>query len=85
MIGEWLHHQAGPAAWLTLDESDDDPARFWRYLITACRIALPNVGQTTLNLLQGTPPPVEAAITSLELVSVSQVETRIVRNAKVER
>jgi ATP/maltotriose-dependent transcriptional regulator MalT len=69
----------------SLDEGDNDLVRFWRYLITACQIALPNVGQTALSLLQGTPPPVEAAITGLELVLVNQVETRIVRNAEVER
>jgi hypothetical protein len=31
--GEWLKEQKAPAAWLTLEPADDDPGRFFLYLI----------------------------------------------------
>jgi LuxR family transcriptional regulator, maltose regulon positive regulatory protein len=39
-------------AWLTLDASDNDPTRFWSYLIAACRIARADFGQAALTQLQ---------------------------------
>ena len=35
LVAEWFHEQTLPAAWLTLDEQDNDPVLFWRYLIAA--------------------------------------------------
>ena len=61
------------SAWLALDEGDNDPARFWRYVVAALRTALPGVGEDALALLQDAQsPPVEAALTSLvnEMASV---------------
>jgi LuxR family maltose regulon positive regulatory protein len=53
-------------AWLALDAADNDPARFWRYVVAALRTAVPGVGEGTLVLLKDTQsPPVEIALTSL--------------------
>jgi LuxR family maltose regulon positive regulatory protein len=38
-------------AWLSLDDSDDEPARFWLYVIEALRRLDPGVGSTSLPLL----------------------------------
>jgi LuxR family maltose regulon positive regulatory protein len=35
LLGEWVRQIDRPAAWLSLDEGDDDPARFWAYLTAA--------------------------------------------------
>ena len=35
LLGEWIRQIDRPAAWLSLDERDDDPARFWAYLAAA--------------------------------------------------
>jgi LuxR family maltose regulon positive regulatory protein len=40
-------------AWVSLDESDDDPVRFWVYVIEAFRVVEPGYGETQLGLLQG--------------------------------
>ena len=42
---EWLRQQKHPAAWLTLDEQDNDPILFWRYLIAAVQQADARLGQ----------------------------------------
>jgi len=35
LLGEWIRQVDRPAAWLSLDEGDDDPARFWAYFVAA--------------------------------------------------
>ncbi|HOU15059.1 MAG TPA: LuxR C-terminal-related transcriptional regulator [Anaerolineae bacterium] len=54
------------SAWLSLDEADNDPARFLRYVIAALQSALPEVGREAVALLEsGAPPALEEALTSL--------------------
>lgn len=57
LVCQWLHHLAAlpnppRIAWLALDEGDNDPLRFWRYVITACRAFGPEVGAQSLALLE---------------------------------
>lgn len=53
-------------AWLSLDEGDDDPARFLAYLIAALQMVEPDVGAGALVALQSPqPPPMEALVTAL--------------------
>jgi LuxR family maltose regulon positive regulatory protein len=53
-------------AWVSLDERDNDPMRFWAYLIAALQTLQPNAGQTVLAMLQSPqPPPIETILTEL--------------------
>ena len=53
-------------AWLALDPGDNDPARFWRYVVAALSTALPGVGDETLALLQDSQAsPGEVVLTTL--------------------
>ncbi|GHO87497.1 LuxR C-terminal-related transcriptional regulator [Dictyobacter formicarum] len=38
-------------AWLSLDANDNDPVRFWRYVMTACQVFQPDPGQPALEQL----------------------------------
>src|SRR5512141_3477059 len=49
-------HQQSPIAWVSLDEADNDPIRFWTYLIAACQSVQNDIGESGLALLQ-TPQP----------------------------
>src|SRR3712207_6897979 len=43
LLGEWLEERSGDGstvAWLSLEEADNDPARFLAYLVTALRSGL---------------------------------------------
>ena len=72
LVAEWLRHlqDAGDAApavsWLSLDEGDSDPARFWAYLIAALQMVDPAIGQTAQAMLHSPqPPPPESLLTAL--------------------
>ncbi|HVN55300.1 MAG TPA: LuxR C-terminal-related transcriptional regulator [Anaerolineaceae bacterium] len=57
LIGEWAAASGRDFAWLTLDVDDNDPVRFWTYLIVALQKAVPGVGQAALSQLQSPQPP----------------------------
>lgn len=69
LLAEWL--TAAPAdgrrvAWLSLDQSDNHPATFWTYVITAVQRVEPDVGTSALSLLQSSqPPPIETILAML--------------------
>src|SRR5215211_4399452 len=68
LLAEWL--AAAPAdersaAWLSLDQRDNDPALFWTYLIAALQTAAHGVGAGALSLLQSPQPPIEAVLATL--------------------
>lgn len=50
-------------AWLSLDQSDNHPATFWTYVITALQRVWPEVGRSALSLLRlPKPPPIETLL-----------------------
>src|SRR3954451_9488986 len=79
-LAEWL--AAAPpgercAAWLSLDPRDNDPALFWRYLVTALEAAVPGFGSNSLEQLQSSRPPTEAVFATL-LNDLNAVEKDVV-------
>src|ERR671914_935160 len=66
LLSEWLAGRSQPAAWLSLDEGDNDPTRFLAYLVAALRTIAPNIGEGLLGALQSPqPPPTESVLTAL--------------------
>jgi ATP/maltotriose-dependent transcriptional regulator MalT len=66
LVSEWIVSCGRPAAWLSLDESDNDPARFLIYLINAVQKISPDFGAGILDVLQSPqPPPIESILTAL--------------------
>jgi LuxR family maltose regulon positive regulatory protein len=54
------------AAWVSLDDSDNDPARFLAYVITALQQVDPQIAHDVLGLLQsGQSPPTQAVLTAV--------------------
>jgi LuxR family transcriptional regulator, maltose regulon positive regulatory protein len=73
VLGDWARRSRRPAAWLSLDASDNDPARFWRYVAAALGRVRPGMDAPVVALLRGPHrPPLEAVATAVinELVSV---------------
>ncbi len=66
LLSEWLAGCERPAAWLSLDEGDNDPARFLAYLVAALQTIAPNIGEGVLGVLQSPQlPPTESILTAL--------------------
>ena len=77
LLAEWL--AATPtskrlAAWVSLDESDNDPGLFWAYFIAALQTIRTRVGDNALSLLNSPqPPPIESVLTTL-INEISAIE-----------
>ncbi|OXL87585.1 transcriptional regulator [Paenibacillus sp. SSG-1] len=66
LISEWVTLCGKPVAWLSLDEGDNDTARFLTYLIKALQTIAPNIGESVLGLLQSPQlPPMDLLLTTL--------------------
>ena len=56
LLADWARPGGHPAAWLSLDAGDNDPARFWRHAVAALDQARPGLGERVAPLL-GPPAP----------------------------
>jgi LuxR family maltose regulon positive regulatory protein len=68
LLSEWTRQSKPPVptAWLSLEEADDEPRRFWNYFIAALRTLQSVIGETSLALLGSARPlPIQAALTPL--------------------
>ncbi len=66
LLSAWLAGCKRPAAWLSLDAGEHDPARFLTSLIAALQTIVPHVGERVVGVLQSPqPPPTEALLTVL--------------------
>jgi LuxR family maltose regulon positive regulatory protein len=66
LVTEWVRGLQADSAWLSLDETDNDPARFLPYLIAALQLIDKNIGVKTLAILQAPQPlPPEIVLTTL--------------------
>ena len=54
LVAQWATSsgEERPVAWLSLEADDNDPARFWMYVIEALRSVVPGVGEASLAMLR---------------------------------
>ncbi len=65
-VSEWLHNVDLPVAWLSLDSQDNDPGRFFLYLVAALQRIEKNLGVDVDAVLQsGQIPSIELLTTTL--------------------
>jgi LuxR family maltose regulon positive regulatory protein len=70
LVAEWVRSlseagTAGGIAWLSLDEDDNDLARFLVYVVAALSKLEAHIGKGVLNQLRVSPPPTEEILTFL--------------------
>jgi LuxR family maltose regulon positive regulatory protein len=73
LLSAWAAVSSHQIAWLSLDELDNDPTRFWASVIAAIRTKVPEIGEIALAMLSSSsPPPFSTILTSL----LNEVEGR---------
>ena len=68
MLSQWTAEPGvrGRSAWVSLDPSDDEPVRFWSYVLTALCSVAPEVGTKALTTLSA--PGMEPVLVTLPLL-----------------
>jgi LuxR family transcriptional regulator, maltose regulon positive regulatory protein len=78
LLADW-HASAGetrPFAWLALDQGDNDPVRFWTYVIEALRTLDPEIGMSSLAFLRA---PGVSLVDHVVPVLINELATRLRR------
>jgi LuxR family maltose regulon positive regulatory protein len=66
LVSQWVEGIERPAAWLSLDEGENDLTRFLMYLVAALQTIAATLGEGVSGVLQSPqPPPTEAILTAL--------------------
>lgn len=67
LVSSWLRQGSLPAAWLSLDQADNDVARFWSSLFITLDTLYPGVGEHVLYVLRSlyAPSSIERVLTLL--------------------
>ncbi|MCP4538774.1 MAG: tetratricopeptide repeat protein [Chloroflexi bacterium] len=66
LLSEWSQQSECPVAWVSLDDTDNDPMHFWSYVVAALDKLDDSVGENVLPLIHSSrPSPVEYTIPTL--------------------
>jgi LuxR family maltose regulon positive regulatory protein len=66
LLSEWVANCEWPVAWVSLDEGDNDPVRFWTYFVAALQTVRADIGEVALVTFQSPqPPPIESILTAV--------------------
>jgi LuxR family maltose regulon positive regulatory protein len=57
LVRLWIGSRDFPSAWVTLDDHDNDPVRFWTYICSALRTIDSSLGKSSLSMLASPQPP----------------------------
>lgn len=78
LLSIWAGRTAGPALWLALDPTDNEPARFCRYLILALVTRFPEPLAEVVALLEATPAPLSVKGLTMLLNALARVAGDVV-------
>ncbi|HEY1350888.1 MAG TPA: LuxR C-terminal-related transcriptional regulator [Ktedonobacteraceae bacterium] len=70
LVSSWLRENSGPVAWLSLEQADNDPLRFWLYLFTALGALYPGTSERALRVLRSLRTPIVERVLTLLIGSL---------------
>jgi len=78
LVSAWIAQRRDrlDVAWVALDTGDNDPVRFWRYVLTACQALQPDLGKSALTLLLTSRPPHFETVLTTFINDCSQLTKR---------
>jgi LuxR family transcriptional regulator, maltose regulon positive regulatory protein len=62
LLASWAKSTEKSVAWLSLDRDDNDPMRFWRYVVAAVGSPRRGIGESALSLLNASVQPTPKAV-----------------------
>jgi LuxR family transcriptional regulator, maltose regulon positive regulatory protein len=78
-LGQWrVAAGGGRVAWVSVDEGDNDPTRFWLYVVAALRTVEPSLGTAALEALRGSSVDLERVVLPSLLGELAAVDLRLV-------
>ena len=78
LLAQWAHASRCPVAWLSLSAEDNDPDRFFRYLLAAWEEVQPGIRDSSLGLLLGAMDPDRDAVLSAFINVASDLSDHLV-------
>jgi LuxR family transcriptional regulator, maltose regulon positive regulatory protein len=78
VVSEWVAGCGLPTAWLSLDDGDNDPARFLAYLVAALQTVSPEIGEGAVSALQSSRPPPSDVVLTVLLNEIASLPNRFV-------
>ena len=79
LLAQWCAGAAaGRVAWVSLDKGDNDPTRFWMYVVEAFRTVEPDVGAIALQVLQRPSADLYRAVLPSLLNELSTIDSQLV-------
>jgi LuxR family maltose regulon positive regulatory protein len=73
VLSDWIHQHRIPAAWLSLDNGDNDPVEFLSYIISGIQSINAAFGQSALMLLKSPNEPNPESITGLLINDILKI------------
>lgn len=64
LLSQWMRQFDDPVVWLSIDATDNDPIRFWEYVIRTVSDVIRTEGDSKLHLLFNSQSPLEVLIDS---------------------
>jgi len=78
LVSQWITGNNRPVAWYSLDDGDNDPARFLAYTVAAIQTIAATIGEGVLDLLKSPEPPPAESILTILLNDISTFEDNFV-------
>ncbi len=78
LVSSWLRQTGLASAWLSLEESDNDPIRFIQYLLTALQPIVPTIQVDLLDLVEVAQPVSLQAVINIMINEIANQNRRFV-------
>lgn len=75
MVASWLAKRNKPVAWVSLDQSENDPLMFFAYVVGALQTVEPGSCRTAAALIQSSEPPSTEVILTYLLNDLTSMDT----------
>jgi LuxR family transcriptional regulator, maltose regulon positive regulatory protein len=77
LVVDWIRQSGRAAAWLSLDDGDNDPARFLEYLVRALQTVEVGLGDAVLQMLRSPQSPSFQAALTLLINEVAELNRQV--------